>query len=658
MTARKRGSPDQVPFEFMVPESDWVAPVELPDLVSMGVKIVGLDLETKDDGLAAERGAGWATGAGWICGVGVAWDGGSLYVPIRHMETACMEPERVRAWLNEMIRGGVTFVTQHGSYDWGWLGAEWGLKVPSEQVEDVHAAAVMLDENRLSYSLSSLCLWQGLPGKDERLLREAASALGVDPKSGLWRLPGRFVGPYGAADPVSTLGLWRALEPQLEAEGLREAYRLEADLIPCTVAMRARGIRIDTGRAEGAREELRGARDRALEEAGRLLGRRRAVTIDDVLSPRWLVAAFGELGLGFGETAKGNPSFVSDDMMKSEHPFPRAVETARYYQMIEDKFIRGFILDYCHRGRLHPEIHQLRDADELGARGTRSYRYSYSDPPLQQMPNPKRPPQGAPEAVRERVKFAGGLIRKCFLPEEGKTWGRCDYHSQEFRLMVHFAALLGLPRADEVVGRYRADARTDFHTVVAEMTGLPRPAAKDANFAKAFGAGVRKFAAMTGRPEEEAEAIMKQYDEEFPFIKRLAGKCEEYARVRGWVRLVDGARCRFDRWEPASWRGGSSGAALPRSAAEEKWPETRLKRAFTHKAMNRLIQGSAARQTKLAMRSLWKSGIIPLLQMHDEINQSLSSPEEGQRLVEIMEGVVRLEIPVVADLETGASWGG
>ena len=82
-----------------------------------------------------------------------------------------------------------------------------------------------------------------------------------------------------------------------------------------------------------------------------------------------------------------------------------------------------------------------------------------------------------------------------------------------------------------------------------------------------------------------------------------------------------------------------------------------IKRAYTYKALNRLIQGSAADMTKKAMIELHKEGIIPHVQVHDELDISIGSDKEALRIKEIMESAVKLEVPNKVDYEFGKNWG-
>lgn len=638
---------------FVLPESNWRRPAELPDLRATGARRVALDTETRDDGLRADVGSGWPMRRGYVAGVSVAWEGGSVYAPLAHPATDNFDREAVRAWLGSFIHD-VEVVTQNGPYDYGWLMVDGLIDRVPARIQDTMFAAYMIDENRLQYDLDSLCAWQGILGKDNTMLIEAGHTLGLGKTSrqvyaNLWRMPAQFVGPYAEADAAATLALWGKLCPLLAGQGLERAYGLEMELLPCCLEMRRRGVRIDTARADETAALFRTKRDEALTELSDhvMIGRR--VTIDDVRSARWLEGVHDAAGLSYARTEKSAQGrFQSKPMAKSEHPIPRLVATARVYEEAASKFCEGFLLNFAHRGRLHPEIHQVRDEDEGG---TRSYRFSYSDPPLQQMPSPKR------------NREIGLAVRALFLPEEGEEWISPDYSQQEYRLMVNDAVLTHLPGAAEAAQRYRDDPETDFHQLVADLTGLERKPAKDCNFAKIYGAGAKKFAVMIGRSVEEAEALMAKYDEMLPFPRMLAEKAKATAARRGYVRLLDDARCRFDLWEPGWGYEGPYHRAVPEATARAQaapgsghdWAGARLRRAFTHKAMNRRVQGSAARQTKMAMRDLWREGIVPLLQMHDEINCS-GDESRARRVGEIMVNTVQLEVPMQVDVGIGPNW--
>jgi len=630
---------------LITPPSAWVAPRELPDLRGRGEMIIAEDLETRDESLNAGRGSGWPYKAGFIAGVAWAWGGESIYVPIRHPDGENFDEDAVRRWLEDHHKApGLRWLYHSAAYDLGWELAQWGL-APPEHIEDSIAACVMVDENRLAYDLDSLCKWRGLSGKDECLLREAAAAYGFSGdavKGNLWRLPARFVGPYAQPDASSTLGLFNNVVPTLEAEGTWNSYRLEMDLVPMCLEMRRRGIRVDLEGVARSRAALLAKRDSVLKELAEQLGVG-ALGMDQVRSPRWLEKAHDAQRIGYPRTAKtGQGSFTKDWMRGHAHWLPRLVSRADQLTEAADKFLKGFIQDYAHKGRVHASINQYRG--ESGD-GTRSHRFSYSDPALQQAPS--RDDELAP------------IFRNSFVPEPGEIWGALDWSQHEYRLLVHFSALLGLPGAAEAAQRYKDDPTTDFHQWVAEMTGLERKRAKDLNFAVVYGAGVVQMAHMMGASEQAAKEAREQYDKELPFPREFARRAQGLAESRGWVKLIDGARSHFDLWEPA-WREPGDGYQYPRplAAARELWgPEKRLRRGFAHKAANRLIQGSSARCMKLAMRECWRAGLTPLITMHDELGFSFSDEEQAKLAAQLMRECAKLGVPMLVDAEFGDSWG-
>jgi DNA polymerase-1 len=631
---------EQLPL--IVPPSAWKVPTELPDLRRMGM--IAVDTEGRDDSIGAGRGSGWVYGSGFISGVAVAWDGGSLYAPVRHPDTDCLDSQRVANWLRDhFATPDLRVIMHHASHDVGWLKADWGLESPI-RLDDTEGMAAIIDENRLKYNLDSLCEWRGIAGKDETLLNEAAAAYGVDPKSGMHKLPARFVGSYAEQDATCTLALAKSLDPVLDEEGTRKAYELEMDLVPMVREMRARGIRVDLDAAQRAYTTLIDLRNAVFRDLCDRLDTR--VGMEEIGRTSWLERVFDKAKITYPRTAptknfpNGQASFRSGSLgWMDSHPhwLPQLIVKADRYNNAAEKFVKNFILDYAHKGRLHASINQYRGEEG----GARTSRFSYSDPALQQMP--------------ARDKEITPLIRGCFLPEEGCAWLKADISQTEYRLIVHFASLLKLPKADEAVAKYRDNPDTDFHKDIQDWGTLDRDGAKSLNFAKAYRAGIPRFAQLLKKDESEAEEYYDRYDSERPYVRGLAEYCQRLAERRGYLTLIDGARIHFDRWEQA-WRQG--GYINPKSLedARKAWPGEKLRRAFCYHAVNSLVQGSGARQSKLGIRACWREGIVPLLQVHDDLNRSVSDEREGTYMAELMRDCIKLSVPIKVDLKFGHNW--
>jgi DNA polymerase I-like protein with 3'-5' exonuclease and polymerase domains len=619
---------------------------------------LALDLETKDDGLASNRGAGWVYDSGYICGLAVAWSEGESYFPIRHPDTECFDEDAVRRWYLDHTRS-CRVVYHRAVYDLGWAKAQWDAPYP-ERMEDTIVADFIRNENEFEYNLDAVAKRLGVKGKDEAALRDAASVYGVDAKAGLWRLPARYVGGYASQDARATYDCLTPLTKVMEEENTLEAYRLECDLIPLIVEMRRRGIRINIPYFEQLSVSLKKKRDEALVELGRRLALGRPAEVKELNSNRYLTTWFDReqipypRTLGTKKNSEGSPSFESDWMKKRDHWLPQLVVRAKKYEQFASKFLDNYVLGFAHRGRLHSEIHQTKTDDG----GTKTTRLAYSDPPLQQAPS--------------RDEELGPAFRKGFQPEDGEVWAAPDYNQQEYRLIVHYANVCRVAGAERPLQIYTENPKADFHNIVVQLTGLVRRDAKDANFAKAYRAGVPKFALMIDKTEAEAREIYERYDDEMPFVSRLAEFCDTRAQQRGYLIMLDGARAHFPKWEPrwmeraARDKAFIEGRMVPcdyetaQKRTHDKtdpWFGCKLRRADTYKAGNKLIQGSAARQTKLAMRGLWREGIIPLIQMHDELSLSTSDERVALRAQAIMVDAVKLVVPTIVDLEYGKTWG-
>jgi DNA polymerase I-like protein with 3'-5' exonuclease and polymerase domains len=507
-------------------------------------------------------------------------------------------------------------------------------------------AEALLDEHRLRYNLASLLVTYHLPPKEETLLREAAAAYGCDPKADLWRLPARFVGAYAEGDVVPLLDIYRSQHNAVVAQGLEKVVKLEHDLVPLLLEMRFRGVRVATGRAEELLKEFDAEYEGHRQEIFRLTG-----YLPDVWAAESCAVAMDKAGIHYNQTSTGKPSFTDEWLSGHEHQVPKLITLARKAYKAGQTFCKNYVLDHADKkGRVHAEFNPLRTDDG----GTVSGRFSSARPNLQNIP--ARDPE------------MGTKIRGLFLPEEGEEWCAADWSQQEPRLTIHYAAVNNLTNAEAAVQRYRDNPDTDYHQMTADLAGITRKKAKPINLGLAYGMGGAKLArslglptaikvnSRTGRSYEvagpEAQEILDKYHAGLPFIKELTDKYSRIAETEGQIRTLSGRLCRFPYWEPKN-----GGRAMLRADAVRTYGSNNIKRSWCYTAMNRKIQGGSADLIKIAMRQLWREGLVPLVTVHDEIGISVPDRQTALRVVDIMRHVVPLRVPLRVDCDMGASWG-
>jgi len=621
---------------MFAPKSEWVPPLELPDITSAAK--IAIDVETRDSNLK-KNGPGWPTGDGEVVGYAVAIDGWSGYIPIRHYGGGNLDEKIVNRWLKKVFECPADKIMHNAQYDLGWI-KRMGFTV-NGRIIDTMLVASLLDENRFSYSLNALAYEHLGKTKSEKALVEAAREFGVDPKAEMWKMPAMYVGPYAEVDAVLTLELWNYFSTMLGKEDLWNIANIELDLLPCLVDMTMRGVRIDVNRVERTKDMLLKREKEVMKEIKRITG-----SSVEIWAAQSLSKAFDKLDITYPKTEKGAPSFTKQFLNEHAHPVSKLIVEARNLNKTSGTFINTIIKHCRADGRIHSHINQIRSDDG----GTVSGRISMSNPNLQQIP--ARDPE------------LGPMIRSLFLPEEGDQWAAIDYSQQEPRILVHYAHVYGKTRgiplegAAEFVEAYNTDPATDFHTMVAEMTNIPRKQAKTINLALMYGMGVNKMAESLDITVEEAKKLVKQYHNRVPFVKGLMtgvmNRLNENSSA-GALRSLGGRKCRFDMWEPDTF---AMNKALPyREAVSTYGATTRLKRAYTYKALNRLIQASAADMTKKAMVALYQKEKLPLVQIHDEIAMSVKNLDEANEIARIMENVLPLEVPSKCDIEMGPSWG-
>ena len=612
-------------------DDEWEPPSSFPDLT--GYDRIAIDLETRDPNITT-LGPGWCRDDGYVIGYAVAAGDFVGYYPVRH-EDGNLPEKLVVNWLKKQLATPkIEKVMHNAMYDLGWL--RWaGIEVQGPII-DTMIAAPLLNENRRFYNLNSLTGEYLGEYKNEKMLRAAAAMYHVDPKSDMWRLPSKFVGSYAEQDAAVTLRLWDRLRVDIKQDEVTSIFELESSLLPVLLEMKTKGVRVDIDGAEKIQKDLQIREKKLLEEIRADTG----VTVEP-----WAAAsvakAFDALGLKYHRTEGTDaPSFTKQFLSNHSHPIAKKIVKLREFNKANTTFVET-ILEHSCNGRIHCDFNPLR-SDEGG---TVTGRFSSSHPNLQQIP--ARDPE---------IK---SMIRGLFLPEEGTQWGSFDYASQEPRWLAHYCAqLTGVhrhPQIDSVIDMYH-EGNADFHQMVADLADITRKEAKTVNLGIMYGMGRKKLAGVMDIDEIEAKALLEKYHERVPFVKGIADLAADTASKNGSIRTWLGRKCRFDMWEPRSF--GFNKAMKLEEAIKEYGGKGMIRRAFTYKALNKLIQGSSADQTKKAMVDCHAEGLTPMLTVHDELCFSVESQEQSDKIVEIMSTCVPgLKVPFEVDAELGKNWG-
>ena len=618
-------APNWFPKVHRMP-SEWVQPDTFPDLSKYSE--IAIDLETRDPGIKT-TGPGYIRKHGEVVGIAVAVDGWEGYYPIAHETPPNMDKELVTRWLRKQCSyESVNYIFHNAFYDVGWL-TTMDIDIKGKIIDTLIAAPIV-DENRFRFDLNSLAKDYLQESKSETQLREAAKMWGLDPKADLWKLPASHVGPYAEQDAAVTLRLWHHLKKEITAQNLINIFQLETDLFPVLFEMKRKGVKVNLDKAEVIKNDLYKQEKEILQSIKKLSG-----TSVEVWAAASVAKAFDALQIPYDRTPTGQPKFDKNFLSSHDSSLAKMVVECREINKARTTFI-DTILKHSHRGRIHAEIHQMRS--DQG--GTVTGRFSYSNPNLQQIP--------------ARNAILGPLIRSLFIPEKDSQWGIFDYSQQEPRLVVHYAAMKSFTGASKFVEAYQEEESTDFHQLVAEMADIGRKQAKTINLGLFYGMGKGKLMSQLGVDQETATELLTSYHERVPFVKQLINDTMNKAGKKGYLRTLLGRRCRFDLWEPSNEWGSK---ALPLKEATHEYGEHMIKRAWTYKALNRLIQGSAADQTKQAMINLHQEGYTAHIQVHDELDFSVASEKDSANIKDIMENCVELLVPSKVDVELGESWG-
>ena len=612
-------------------KSEWCAPTDFPDLSKYDE--IAIDLETKDPDLT-KKGSCSTRGGGDVVGIAVAVKDWCGYYPIAHEGGGNLDRKKVLKWFTDVLKTPAMKIFHNAMYDVLWI-KRLGLTIHGTIV-DTMVVTALVNENRFRFDLNSVAKEYTGMGKNESSLQEAAKEWGIDPKAEMYKLPSLFVGEYAERDAEVTLALWKELEKEINSQNLHSILELETGVFPCLLEMKWRGVKINEDHVVVLEKKFKHIYDKCLESVKKQTG-----IFPEVWAARSIAKVCEHLGIKDYERTPITqaPSFTKNWLSNHSNRTLRNIASARTADKLRSTFIET-IKNYVVNGKIHADINQLKG--DQG--GTLTGRLSYARPNLQQLPN---------------YNDFGTGIRSLFLPNsKEERWGCFDYSQQEPRLVVHYALrTAGITGINEIAQEYKAKNSTaDFHNLVAKLAKIDRREAKTINLGLFYGMGQAKLQSQLGiNSEVEAKALINNYHHKVPFVKQLMNSVMNRAQSSGQIRTIGGRLCRFNKWEPRDWN---------RRELYDTWEEAlrengsgNVRRAFTYKALNRLIQGSAADMTKTAMISLFKENIIPLIQIHDELNISIESPEQADKVIKIMEEAIPLEIPNKVDYENGENWG-
>ena len=644
------------------------------DLNLEGIDTVAIDIETYDPNLKT-KGSGAIRKDGFICGIAVATDNDLAYFPLRHSDVFIdfKRDEKIWSVLNEKIfqNEKITKVFHNAMYDVCWIRAVTGMMIKGRIVDTMIAASV-IDENRFKYSLDALSKDYLNEEKYKYDLQqktlEWSGGTVKDPMTNMHKLPASIVKEYAKQDVNLTYKLWNLFDKKIdevlytkddgEQKTCRQIFELETKLFLCLVDMKFKGVRIDVAKAILFGRHLKKRRDQIIK------------AIESITTIRvdiWAAASIKKLLdhlciKDYKVTPKSKmPQLPKDYLRTHNNKCLRMIAKAREYDKAVNTFIDG-LLEYVHEGRIHADINQIRS--DTG--GTVTGRFSMSNPNLQQIP---------------AKGYIGGKMRELFIPEEGCKWGSFDYSQQEPRIVVHYAIKLGLPGTESLQNEFDRDD-ADFHQIVADMANISRKQAKTINLGLFYGMGKIKLQKELGLDQRQAKELFNEYHSRVPFVRQLSQELIAFAKENKLLFTLHDRFCRFDRWETTNkeWNPETNRfnevplytkeQAMEAFKAEmlDKYKENKIDAnymdyferyytpAFTYKALNRLIQGSAADMTKKAMVDLHEKGIVPHIQIHDELCFSITD-HEPELIKNVMEQTIPLEVKNKVDFESGLNWG-
>lgn len=506
--------------------------------------------------------------------------------------------------LLEYLKQFKCIVGHNISYDIGVL-HQYGFDFTTFILRDTQIVAKYHDNRLQSYSLDNLCQYYFKEHKADSKLGDIAKQLGLVKSKAqnatrIAKINMKAIYNHAPEEVIKyciqDVLLTDTLDRYLKKlePGFDELFY--SDLLKCLLQSRINGINFNIISANRLSQMLQQKINPLQETLQTLLPE---VNFN---SSSQLASAFLRLGLYPKKTELGNLSVDSQWMANQSHPVVKKLQEYKELVKLHRDFVAQFIEQNC--SVIHPNV-SIFGAIKTG-------RMSCSDPNFQQIPT--------------RNEQYGKFIRGMFYPKEGQNWYSLDFSSQEPRLAVHFAKALDYNTVNPLIELYHQDKTTDLHKVVAKIVGIEKKQAKTINLGLLYGMGKDKLADSLKVSINEADRLRKAIKDRFPFFNQLNRHCMQTMIKRGYLYSISGRKLYNEQ-------------------------------GFEYKALNKVIQGSAADQLYSSLVICYRNGIIPLIPIHDELCLSLGTDKEAKEVQSIMEKSLPLSVPSYVKVSKGPNWG-
>lgn len=598
-------------------------------------KVLVIDVETMDEHIKT-LGPGWATGLGEVLCISARINWGPFMKGPKEglilnysYGQAKLATEMADIIIAHNAQYDVGYLCQlHGNTNWLkdkiiidtvllaklYNNSESNFMIPGSGYSLEYLSKKYLKQNKTGGTLGDLVLKHKLiNAKDHttKLSKTKADNYAKSHMKELYELEPEVVQSYCKQDVNLCYQLYQFYKQYIP----HEQIIFFSDLLKVLIKSRWNGAKVNPEALYDIKSKLHKQRDVILEELKLESGNEEFNPLSTADVAQVLLKTMKDLPT----TPKGNISIVSGWLEEQDHPICKQIVKYRVLEKLSRDFCENIlemqsILPEKFKGHIYPTFNIL---------GAETGRMSCSGPNMQQIPNAKK------------HKELGELIRGAYVSSPGKLWASLDFAAQEPRLQVHYASLIDAEGADLLVAEYNKNPELDLHQIVSDMTGVSRNEAKTINLGLAYGMGITKLAASLNLSVPQAKILLDNFHTRLPYLKELDEKCKSSLKRKGYIETIGGRKLRLDK----------------SVIIEGK------EKSFEYKALNKLIQGSSADQIMMCLIALDKEGFTVISSIHDEINLEVNNLQEALRAKEIMENVLKLRVPVVAELSLGTSWG-